>query len=137
MQAQHYADEGRDIDIYQTYQLEREMPNLVRNGDVRQLEMLVSRIPAGKPGQIAPDTLRQEKNIFIVTTTQASRIHGYSVCSEPAQKVASYFRHHLYEPICAGDLALGAVFQRSHLFTRFKKGAGCEFGRLYPAGKGQ
>ena len=46
---------------------------LVRGGDVERLEEWTSHAPAVKPGQIAPDALRQEKNIFTVTTTLVSR----------------------------------------------------------------
>ncbi len=64
---------GGSVDVYHAYQIEQEMLSLVCGGDVQSLENWISRAPAVKPGQIASDTLRQEKNIFTVTTTLVSR----------------------------------------------------------------
>lgn len=61
------------VDAYSAYRVEQEMLSLVRGGDSKRLENWIERVPAVKPGQIAPDTLRQEKNIFTVTTTLVSR----------------------------------------------------------------
>lgn len=61
------------VDVYHAYQIEQEMLALVRGGDNQRLEKWIERVPAVKPGQIASDTLRQEKNIFTVTTTLVSR----------------------------------------------------------------
>ena len=64
---------GGSVDAYHAYQIEQEMLALVRGGDIERLEEWTSHAPAVKPGQIAPDALRQEKNIFTVTTTLVSR----------------------------------------------------------------
>lgn len=70
----YVEDHGSDaVDAYSAYRVEQEMLSLVRGGDVGRLEDWIARVPPVKPGQIAPDTLRQEKNIFTVTTTLVSR----------------------------------------------------------------
>ena len=70
--AAHFFDE-RSIEHHNTYDLEQLLMNLIRKGDTAALREWVSSAPAVRGGIIAPDQLRQRKNMFIVTATLASR----------------------------------------------------------------
>ena len=59
--------------IHDTYQIEQMMLDMVRRGDTLRLKEWMSQIPEANAGKVAADTLRQEKNIFIISTTLTSR----------------------------------------------------------------
>lgn len=59
--------------IHNTYDIENTMSNMIQKGDTEALKKWVSQIPTIHGGTLAPDQLRQRKNMFIVTTTTASR----------------------------------------------------------------
>ena len=61
------------VDVHNTYQIEQQLLNMVRRGDILGLKQWISNAPAVRPGKIASDMLRQLKNTFIVTTTLVSR----------------------------------------------------------------
>ena len=65
--------EERNGAHHNTYDLEQLLMNLIRKGDTAALREWVSSAPAVRGGIIAPDQLRQQKNMFIVTATLASR----------------------------------------------------------------
>lgn len=58
---------------HNTYDLEQLLTSLIRKGDTAALHEWISSAPAVRSGVIAPDQLRQQKNLFIVTATLASR----------------------------------------------------------------
>lgn len=60
-------------DIHNTYQIEQQLLDMVRRGDMVRLKEWVSNAPAVRPGKVAADMLRQIKNTFIITTTLVSR----------------------------------------------------------------
>lgn len=59
--------------IHNTYDIENTMSNMIQKGDTEALKKWVSQIPTIHGGTLAPDQLRQRKNMFIVTATTASR----------------------------------------------------------------
>ena len=67
------VEENKTADIYQSFQIEQELLDLVRNGSTQRLDKWVANVPAIHPGQIASDTLRQAKNIHIVISALVSR----------------------------------------------------------------
>ena len=60
-------------DLHNTLATEQTVMNIIRKGDVAALEAFVQNAPAVRPGVMARDQLRQAKNTFIVTVSQASR----------------------------------------------------------------
>ncbi|WP_223110666.1 helix-turn-helix domain-containing protein [Paenibacillus sinensis] len=56
-----------------TYNLEQQMLAYVRGGDTDKLSALFENSVRSKAGTIAKDTLRQEKNIFIISSTLVTR----------------------------------------------------------------
>ena len=66
-------DRGDGTGPHNTYDLEQRLTALIRKGDTAALRDWLSSAPAVRSGVIAPDQLRQTKNLFIVTATIASR----------------------------------------------------------------
>lgn len=60
-------------DIHNTYQIEQQLLDMVRRGDMVRLKEWVANAPAVRPGKVAADMLRQLKNTFIISTTLVSR----------------------------------------------------------------
>ena len=60
-------------ELHNTLAVERTIMNIIRKGDTAALEMFVKGAPAVRPGDMAREQLRQAKNTFIVTVTEASR----------------------------------------------------------------
>ena len=60
-------------ELHNTLAVERTIMNIIRKGDIAALEMFVKGAPAVRPGDMAREQLRQAKNTFIVTVTEASR----------------------------------------------------------------
>ena len=61
------------IDVYTSYTVEQRLMDIIRKGQTAALKEWVSTAPAIRPGILSTDQLRQMKNIFIVSTTLASR----------------------------------------------------------------
>lgn len=59
--------------IHNTQDLERQLLTYVEFGDVDKISELFHQPPAGRPGRMAQDGLRQEKDLFICTMTLVSR----------------------------------------------------------------
>lgn len=59
--------------IHNTFEIENAMTDMIQNGESEKLSKWISQIPAIRGGTIAPDQLRQRKNLFVVTATLASR----------------------------------------------------------------
>lgn len=60
-------------DLHNTLAIEQSIMNIIRKGDVAALEAFAREAPAVRPGVMAREQLRQAKNTFIVTATEASR----------------------------------------------------------------
>ncbi len=58
---------------HDTYALEQQMLSLIETGRPDELRQLFAQPAAGRAGTMAQDTLRQQKNLLIVTATLASR----------------------------------------------------------------
>lgn len=58
---------------YASYDTEQQLMRLVTKGSTAALKEWISQAPAVRPGILSKDQLRQFKNIFIVSTTLASR----------------------------------------------------------------
>ncbi|MCM1043366.1 MAG: helix-turn-helix domain-containing protein [Corallococcus sp.] len=62
-----------DMPLHNTFDLERQIKDMVRKGDVTALNKWISQAPAIRGGILAHDQIRQYKNTFVVTATVASR----------------------------------------------------------------
>lgn len=60
-------------EVHNTLALEQTLMNIVRKGDTAALREWIDKAPAVRGGILASNELRQQKNIFIVTATLASR----------------------------------------------------------------
>ena len=65
--------EGHTNGPYNVLDVENRMIDMVMRGDVASLKLFFQSIPAVRSGTVALDQLRQNKNIFIISTTLASR----------------------------------------------------------------
>lgn len=61
------------MDAYTSYSVEQQLMDIVRKGDTAALQEWVATAPAIRAGILSTDQLRQLKNVFIVSTTLASR----------------------------------------------------------------
>ena len=59
--------------IHNTYQIEQQLLDIVRRGDIPRLQEWITNAPAVRSGKVASDMLRQIKNTFIISTTLVSR----------------------------------------------------------------
>ncbi len=59
--------------LHNTYALEQQIASYVRMGDVKQLTAMFEQAALVSGGPVAKDTLRQARNIFIITTTIMTR----------------------------------------------------------------
>ena len=66
-------DEPDAAALHNTLAVEQMVMNIIRKGDVAALEAFAQDAPAVIPGNMAREQLRQAKNTFIVTVTEASR----------------------------------------------------------------
>lgn len=64
----HLQDE-----IHNTLAVEQTITNIIRKGDTEILKKWISSAPAVRAGVMAGEQLRQNKNVFVVTATIASR----------------------------------------------------------------
>lgn len=60
-------------DSYRSFFIEKKLCDFIKNGDLTGFESWVRQAPTVKAGKVANDTLRQHKNIFIVSATLFSR----------------------------------------------------------------
>ena len=67
------ALEGNPINPYNALDTENRLMDMIMRGDVSALRQFIETIPAIRNGRVAEEQLRQNKNIFIVTTTLVSR----------------------------------------------------------------
>lgn len=58
---------------YTSYNMEKQLMELISKGDTATLQEWVKKAPAVRPGILSNSQLRQQKNIFIVAATLASR----------------------------------------------------------------
>ena len=65
--------EGLSNGPYNALDIENRLIDMVMRGDVAALKIFFQNIPAVRGGTVAQEQLRQNKNIFIVATTLASR----------------------------------------------------------------
>ena len=71
--AMHYAEDTVIQQTHNTFAIEETLMDIVRKGDTVALKRWLSQAPAVQSGKIASDQLRQQRNLFIVTATLASR----------------------------------------------------------------
>lgn len=68
-----YPGQESQQDSYRGYLVEKTLCEFIRNGDLTGFEEWVRKAPTVRAGKLANDTLRQQKNIFIVSATLFSR----------------------------------------------------------------
>ena len=66
-------DESSPSDIYKNYNVEKQILDIVRTGNVDLLNSWVKNAPTVRPGVLSSNLLRHNKNTFIVTITLISR----------------------------------------------------------------
>jgi len=59
--------------VHNSFLVEKEIMNMVEDGNYQKLELWIKNAPAIRPGTLSFDYIRQQKNIFIVTATLVSR----------------------------------------------------------------
>jgi AraC-like DNA-binding protein len=69
----HEFDSPVNGSVHNTYDIENSILKIIREGDTLSLQEFTKHAPAMRAGVVAPNSLRQDKNIFIVSTTLASR----------------------------------------------------------------
>lgn len=70
----HAAErESGYLDVHNTLYYEKRMLDYIRLGDIERLREMFLTTSHGRAGQVAANQTRQAKNIFIITTTLASR----------------------------------------------------------------
>lgn len=69
----NYVDDIDKVETHNTMSIEHTILNIIRRGDSSALLEWTKKAPAVKAGTIAFNQLRQQKNLFIVSTTLASR----------------------------------------------------------------
>ena len=68
-----YSEDTVAKQAHNTLAIEEALMGIVRNGDTVALRRWLSQAPAVQGGKLAGDQLRQQRNLFIVTATLASR----------------------------------------------------------------
>lgn len=87
-----YRQHSTSSDIYKNYNIEKQILDLIKNGDTVSLEMWAKQAPSVKGGKLSDNLFRQMKNTFIVTTTLACRAAVESgVNIEEAFRLSDYF----------------------------------------------
>ena len=79
---------------HNSYGQEQLMLRMIRQGDMVSLKAWIDRAPAIRPGSMAPNQLRQQKNTFVTTATIVSRaaIEGGVPVEEAFQLSDAYIR---------------------------------------------
>ena len=67
------SDSHWEENTHNTYQIEQQLLDIVRRGDTLRLQEWAANAPAVRPGKVATNMLRQQKNTFIISTTLVSR----------------------------------------------------------------
>ena len=67
------SDSHWEENTHNTYQVEQQLLDIVRRGDTLRLQEWAANAPAVRPGKVATNMLRQQKNTFIISTTLVSR----------------------------------------------------------------
>ncbi|MBR4461426.1 MAG: helix-turn-helix domain-containing protein [Erysipelotrichaceae bacterium] len=68
-----YEQPSSTSDIYKNYNIENQVLDIVRSGNLASLASWIQNAPTVRPGILSSNVLRQNKNTFIVTTTLISR----------------------------------------------------------------
>ena len=63
-----------DSDIYKSYNIENQIADIVRSGDINLLEKWVKEAPTVRSGTLSANLLRQNRNTLIVNATLISRV---------------------------------------------------------------
>ena len=63
-----------DSDIYKSYNIENQIADIVRSGDIKLLEQWVKEAPTVRSGTLSANLLRQNRNTLIVNATLISRV---------------------------------------------------------------
>ena len=66
-------EDGSVEPIHNTYDFERILLSFIRSGQTGKMKEILNAQPMGRPGKIAYDELRQQKNLFVCTATLATR----------------------------------------------------------------
>lgn len=69
----NYYQNSSSADAYKGYNIERQILDIVRNGDLETLEKWAQQAPTLRSGKLSDNLLRHRKNTFIVTTTLSAR----------------------------------------------------------------
>lgn len=67
------SDSHWEENTHNTYQVEQQLLDIVRRGDTLRLHEWAANAPAVRPGKVATNMLRQQKNTFIISATLVSR----------------------------------------------------------------
>ena len=67
------SDSHWEENTHNTYQVEQQLLDIVRRGDTLRLQKWAANAPAVRPGKVATNMLRQQKNTFIISATLVSR----------------------------------------------------------------
>jgi len=67
------SDSHWEENTHNTYQVEQQLLDIVRRGDTLRLQEWAPNAPAVRPGKVATNMLRQQKNTFIISATLVSR----------------------------------------------------------------
>lgn len=68
-----YDQPSNSADAYKSYNIEKQILDIIRSGDISFLEQWSRQAPSVRSGILSDNLLRQRKNTFIVTTTLAAR----------------------------------------------------------------
>ena len=68
-----YAEPGSQADIYKSYNIEKQILEIVKSGDLLTLNNWINNAPSVRPGILSTNIMRQNRNTFIVSTTLISR----------------------------------------------------------------
>ena len=68
-----YDQSGSSSDAYKNYNIEKQIIEIVKSGNLAALSSFVQNAPTVRPGVLSSNVLRQNKNTFIVTTTLIAR----------------------------------------------------------------
>lgn len=68
-----YSSLSSEADIYKGYNIEKQILDIVKSGDLMTLKNWVSNAPSVRPGTLSNNVMRQNRNTFIVSTTLISR----------------------------------------------------------------
>lgn len=69
----HEYEEPQNGSVHNTYDIENLILKMIMDGDLLALKEFTKNAPAMRPGMVAKESLRQDKNIFIVSTTLCAR----------------------------------------------------------------